>query len=636
MAQPPPAPAPPPAAQPAVVPAIQAPDPAVAQAVFAAAYDANRPAPPVANATTGEMMGAFTNDLALIARDIYQYLLDQDDDARHTAAHACVRLANVSRQVGDTYTRTVQAAQPDGEVPILTEIYEEPDAAIADADVPTTRDFKFPDYSGKKGENLIHWLDKLMKECSARAFTHQVAIRLIHRHTQGVAADCVRFALRANPDNLEKLIREMEVRFSGLSRPEHAQFLCEHLVREPGESIVALQGRIRHLALLATRLEPNAVEQEEALKKKTLLSCLSTSLRLELRQKEEQRRTAGLRPTDFDGMCILLQELEETRATYKTIDKERNKLLGGRIHFIETEHDSDDNNEPSTEQVKAGTTCETVNKVATIPAQEAQSNNGLPQVASIVAAVKEILHGEPPPAESSSYGRSSRSRSRSRSRGRSGRGRSRSRSQSRSRSRSRGRGHVRAAGQGPYNNNNRNNRDRSRSWGRNQGNSGFQRSQSPHPRKFDQRGRSPGRYQDPPWQGRDQWQNPPPWLVAMWQAQADQRPQGFGPRPGPWQGPRSALPSYDYKDYGVEPQACFACGSSNHMWTRNRQLCIYRNYPLQAKPCSECHVGGHPSEHCLNKGQQGQRQGPSRGPPQDPQKPQRPLNIGALQEYLNL
>lgn len=209
-----------------------------------------------------------------------------------------------------------EASSAEEQVPIFSRIH-----AFGNVDdLPAIRDYKIDNFFGEPKDKLdcLAFIKQILRECENRNLSEAACIRMFGRHCRGSAESLIEFSI-ADGDDLENLIRRMEIQFAGLKQPELARARCEKITRNPGETLASLGLRVRLAARMAGRNNQGMVipGEETRIAMRVFRMGLSTQVQTQMDTLETHRRSNGLPDMTYDNFVAKAHDMESRNELYE-------------------------------------------------------------------------------------------------------------------------------------------------------------------------------------------------------------------------------------------------------------------------------------------------------------------------------
>ena len=275
---------------------------------------------PLTRTTTSAGIACFLNSLVRYLHRDDEILGDHDAVSADPADRAKVDRRRCAYQLVDSCQNLlVMLKQQDIDkkqedtIPILTKLYSPGNRT----ELPPSNSYKLLELGSDNASQTLDFLDRVMQLAEDKRLTEQSCISLIMRHTKDKVADCVRLA-QDDGQNLEHIVRQIEINFANLKPPTVAEEICRAMVKEKDESYSNFLIRVRSMAKMACRTRPNPKEEALALSKAVLIQRLPAPLYESLRQKELTRLQGGVPKLTIDQYAAELDFLTQQARLLRT------------------------------------------------------------------------------------------------------------------------------------------------------------------------------------------------------------------------------------------------------------------------------------------------------------------------------
>ena len=196
-----------------------------------------------------------------------------------------------------------------------------PDAPYGDRiNVANIRMHNVPTFTGTSDDSLdvVRWLSRILSLAQGNALTYDATINLMIQGSSKGAADYIE-QMRDEGRTLSQVIQQLEMRFGDLCSPEEARVKCNSMPRKDNERLPEFIDRLRNMARMACRLEPNEAARREAidgLVEENICRVLPSSVCNALEERVINRSRMGLpafTAREVERECLDLERRRDER-----------------------------------------------------------------------------------------------------------------------------------------------------------------------------------------------------------------------------------------------------------------------------------------------------------------------------------
>ena len=274
-------------------------------------------------------------------------------DAIRTALHEAPTLLHNAALDASITAANRQNATKLVPVSIIYAAVDEQGDEFTETTMPDMRSYKVTDFKGdrdtvqKDSYACIDWLNRLLRLAKKNQLTHEACKELIQLHATHEAGRTVRNAIK-DKKTLTQMVIDLEVNYAGLMQPDLAMEACKALTRRDNETLRGFGERVRLTAEMATRNRVNPQEAALQLAYDSFIAALRPTIKLEVRDKLDERRRQGEDETTYPDMVNMAHILDESRAANDKIFRQRKG--NASVHRVAEESadeysDAEDNEE---------------------------------------------------------------------------------------------------------------------------------------------------------------------------------------------------------------------------------------------------------------------------------------------------
>jgi hypothetical protein len=220
-----------------------------------------------------------------------------------------VLAASVASQAREAAIRELQP---------VTRVPAAPYGAIED--VANIRMNNIPIFTGSASDTIevVQWISRILNLAQSRNLSFNATINLMIQGSGKGAANYIDEMKQENK-TLSQIVQQLEMRFGSLTTVNDARVKCNNMPRLESESLSTFIDRLRIMAKMACRQEPNDVlrlRAVDALVESNIRRVLPTSVRTALEERLMNRSLMGL-PTltarDIEKECLDLEAKRKER-----------------------------------------------------------------------------------------------------------------------------------------------------------------------------------------------------------------------------------------------------------------------------------------------------------------------------------
>ena len=254
-----------------------------------------------------------------------------DNDARDAidAVAAQARLVLAASAASQAREAAIRELQP------VTRVPAAPYGAIED--VANIRMNNIPVFTGSPSDTIevVQWISRIFNLAQSKNLSYNATINLLIQGSGKGAANYIDEMKQENK-TLSQIVQHLEMRFGSLTTVDDARVKCNNMPRLEAETLSAFIDRLRIMAKMACRQEPNDVLRLRAvdtLVESNIRRVLPTSVRTALEERLMNRSLMGLpslTAREIEKECL---DLESKRKERKV--ELRNAVQGkGRVHQV--------------------------------------------------------------------------------------------------------------------------------------------------------------------------------------------------------------------------------------------------------------------------------------------------------------
>jgi hypothetical protein len=271
-----------------------------------------------------------------------------DDDARAVidaeANRARVLLA--ASNASQARESAIRELQPVTRVPVNPYGAEENVANIRMNNIPT--------FTGGSADTIdvMAWISRIFNLAESKQLTFNATVNLLIQGSSKGAANYID-EMKQEGKTLHQIVQQLEMRYGSLTTVEDARIKCNNMIRKPDEHLSDFIDRLRLMAKMACRQEPNENLRRRAmdiLVEGNIRRVLPSSVRAALEERIMNRSLMGLPALSARGIEKECLELETKRKERKL---ELKGLAQGKKHYVNVakhEVDSDDDSSDSSDE----------------------------------------------------------------------------------------------------------------------------------------------------------------------------------------------------------------------------------------------------------------------------------------------
>ena len=227
--------------------------------------------------------------------------------------------------VSKTRERSVRELKPVTTLPAV-----EYGVAVNTANI---RMINIPAFTGTNVDTIdvVRWIGRVLNLAQSNGLTFDATRNLLIQGSNGAAASYIE-QMKEEGKSLAQIIQQLEMHFGNLRTPEEARVSCNTMVRNPGEDLSTYLDRLRIMARMACRMEPNEAvrrRNNEELVGNNIKRVLPASVSTSLAERVLNRSLNGLPALtvrELEAECL---ELERARTERRAGEKHAAKA--GRI-----------------------------------------------------------------------------------------------------------------------------------------------------------------------------------------------------------------------------------------------------------------------------------------------------------------
>ena len=213
------------------------------------------------------------------------------------------------------------------------------------ANIANIRMHNVPNFSGSSADTLdvVRWIGRIMILGEAHGLSFAAAVNLMIQASSGGAADYIE-QMRAEGKTFYQVVQQLEMRYGDLCTPQEARVKCNNMPRKEKESLPDFIDRLRTMARMACRLEPDAaamLAQIDTLVEGNIRRVLPTSVRSALEERVINRSRMGLpafTAREVEKECLDLEKRRDERR-----DQAQEAVAGKRhARVLKVEEDESD------------------------------------------------------------------------------------------------------------------------------------------------------------------------------------------------------------------------------------------------------------------------------------------------------
>jgi len=171
---------------------------------------------------------------------------------------------------------------------------------------------------GCEPREVIRWISKVLEFARVYQLTFDASIILLIHASSGEVTDFIT-ELRDEGNNLDGVVRALELRYADLCLPEEAVSRCNNMTRRANESLPTFLDRLRFMARMARRMIQDDEARREAVNQiveANIRRVLPRSVTAALEERVLVRTRMGMPPfttREIEKECIELEKKRDER-----------------------------------------------------------------------------------------------------------------------------------------------------------------------------------------------------------------------------------------------------------------------------------------------------------------------------------
>ena len=254
--------------------------------------------------------------------------------ARIDADAAIARRVLAATNASQTRETNIRELQPVTRVPVA--------AYGAEENVANIRMNNIPVFTGCSDDkvDVISWISRVLGLAESRHLTFPATINLMIQGSSKGAANYID-EMKQEGKTLHEVVQRLEMRYGSLTTVEDARIKCNNMTRGSDEHLSDFIDRLRHMAKMACRNEPDDGLRRRAvdiLVEGNIRRVLPSSVRLALEERIMNRSLMGLPALSARDVEKEALDLEAKRTERKIELRKAAQNYGKKHHVLSLIH----------------------------------------------------------------------------------------------------------------------------------------------------------------------------------------------------------------------------------------------------------------------------------------------------------